>query len=91
MVTREVPGAAKGLDHHLDPVGDVLDRCGVLVDQVEMDLGQERVVFTEASGERLGQLRDLGPQPSFRQLGQLDRIAVPGDERRRASTGRTRH
>ena len=78
---QEVPGAAKGFDHHLDPVGELLDGTRVLVDQIEMDLGQERVVITETSGERLGQLGDLGPQPSLRQLGELDRIALPGDER----------
>ena len=29
----EVSGAAKGFDHHVDPVGEVLDGIGVLIDR----------------------------------------------------------
>lgn len=55
----QLPESLKGLDHHLDPVGQGLDRDGVAVDQVQVHPGQERVMLAEPSGQRLGQFRDL--------------------------------
>ena len=66
----QVPGAAKGLDHHLDSGGDLVDGVAVLVDEVQVNAGQEGVMVAEAAGECFGELRDLGPHPPFRQLGQ---------------------
>ena len=77
----QVPEALKGLDHHLDPGGELLDRGGVLVDQVQVHPGQERVVLAEPAGQRLGQRGDLRPQPPLGQIGQHGRVAFPGDQR----------
>ena len=71
----------KGRDRRLDPRGDVIDRCGVLVDQVQVNPGQERMMFGEPTGQRLGQRRDLGAQPAFGQIGQCGGVAVAGDQR----------
>ena len=40
----QLPEALKGLDHHLDPGGELVDGLGVLVDEVEVHPGQERVM-----------------------------------------------
>ncbi len=77
----QVPEPAKGLDHHLDPGGELVDRRGVLVDQVQVHPGQERVVVGEPAGQRLGQRRDLGAQPALGQVGQRGGVAFPGDQR----------
>ena len=77
----QVPGALKGLDHHLDPGRELLDGVGVLVDQVQMQLGQEGVVGVEPAGQGLSELRDLGPQPALRQVGELGGVTLPGDQR----------
>ena len=71
----------KGLHHHLDPRGELVDRVGVPVDQVQMDLRQERVVLVEPPVQRLGQLGDLVPQPTLGQIGQHDGVVVAGDQR----------
>ena len=55
----------KGLDRRLDPCGDLIDGCGVLIDQVQVNAGQERVMFGEPAGQRLGQCGDLGAQSAF--------------------------
>jgi len=51
----QVAEAAKGFDHHLDPVGEPFygPRC-VLVDQIQMHAGQERVMAGEPAVESLG-------------------------------------
>jgi len=41
-----------------------------LVDVVEMNSQQEGVVFGEAASQRKGELVDLGPHPTLRQLGE---------------------
>jgi hypothetical protein len=46
----QVPDAAKGLDHHLDPGGQLLHGVGVLIDQVQVQPGQERVMLAEPPG-----------------------------------------
>ena len=61
----QVPGAAKGLHHHLDPGCEFLNSSGVLVDQVQVHPGQERVVFGEPAGQGLDELRGFRPQPPF--------------------------
>ena len=66
----QVPESLKGFDHHLDPGGQLVDRGGVLVDQVQVHPGQERVVVGEPPGQRLGQRRDLRPQPALGQISQ---------------------
>jgi hypothetical protein len=58
----QVPEPVKGCDHHLDPVGQFLDRRGVLLDQVQVHPGQERVVLGEPAGQCLGQGRDFRPE-----------------------------
>ena len=77
----QVPDYTKGFDHHLDPGGEVVDGAGVLVDQVQVQPGQEGVVLTEPSGQRLGQFGDLAAQPPLGQLRQRGRVALPGDQR----------
>ncbi len=59
----QVPGATKRLDHHLDPGGELVHGPAALVDQVEVQPGQERVVLGDPAGQRLGQRRDLDAQP----------------------------
>ncbi len=76
----QVAEPLKGLDHHLDPVGQGLDRCGMAVDQVKMHPGQEGVMLAEPSGQRLGQFRDLRAQPPLGQIGQGGGVAVAGDQ-----------
>ena len=77
----QVPDDTKGFDHHLDPGGEVVDGAGVLVDQVQVQPGQEGVVLTEPPGQRLDQFGDLSAQPPLGQLRQLGRVALPGDQR----------
>ena len=84
----QVPESLKGLDHHLDPVGELLDRRRVLVDQVQVHPGQERVVLGEPAGQRLGQLRDLRPQPSLGQIREHGRVALSRRSAPRASPAR---
>ena len=50
----EVPGGTKGFHHHLDPRGQLLDRTSVVVDEVEVQPGEEAVVLVETAGESLG-------------------------------------
>jgi hypothetical protein len=71
----------KGLHHHLDPRGQLVDRVGVPVDQVQMDLGQERVMLVEPPVQRLGQLGDLVPQPTLGQIREHHGLAFAGDQR----------
>jgi hypothetical protein len=61
----QVPGAAKGLDHHLDPGGEFGDGVTALIDQVQVHPGQEGVVLGEPAGEGLGQGGDLGTHPAL--------------------------
>jgi len=77
----EVPGATKGLDHHLDPGGELVYGRGVVVDQVQVQAGQEGVVVTEAAGERLGEGGDLGALPPLGQIRQHGRVTLAVDER----------
>ena len=77
----QVPGTTKGFDHHLDPPGELVDRPGVAVDQVEMTPGQEPVVLAEAASQRLGQLGDLRTQTPLGQIRQRGRVAFPSDQR----------
>ena len=76
----QFPEPAKGFDHHLDPFGELVDRCGVAVDQVQVHPGQERVVLAEPAGQRLDQLGCLVPQPAFGQVRQYHRFALSLDE-----------
>ena len=76
----QLPESLKRLDHHLDPCGQLGDRLGVLVDQVQVRAGQERVVLGEPSGQRLGQGRDLGPQYALGEVGALAGVSLTGDE-----------
>ena len=80
MLVDEVPGATKGLDHHLDSGAELVDGPGVVVDQVQVQPGQEAVVLTETTGERFGELGDLGSHPPFGQVGELAWISLPGDK-----------
>jgi hypothetical protein len=59
----------KGLDHHLDSIGELLYRRGKLVDQVQVHAGQKRVMGGEPAVESLGQLRDFHPHPFSGQAG----------------------
>jgi len=59
----QLAGPTKGLDHHLDPMGELVDRGGVLVDQTQVQPGQERVVLGEPAFQRLGQRGDLVAEP----------------------------
>jgi len=70
----------KGFDHHLDPFGELVDRCGVAVEQVQVHPGQECVVLAEPARERLDQLGCLVPQPPFGQVRQHHRFALSLDE-----------
>jgi len=45
--------------------GDLVDRCGVLVGQVEVNPGEERVMVGEPTRRRLGQRGDLAAQPAL--------------------------
>ena len=47
----QVAEAAKGFDHHLDSIGELLDGRGVLVDQIQVHAGQERVMVGEPAGQ----------------------------------------
>jgi len=71
----------KRLDHHLDPLGQLVDRRGVPVDQIQVHACEERVVLVEPAVKRLSELGDLRPQPPLGQLRQRGGIAVAGDER----------
>lgn len=64
----QVAEATKGLHDFLDPVGQLVDRGRVPIDQVQVELGQEGVVVGEPADQGLGQLRG-----SWRATG-----AVPG-------------
>jgi len=66
----------------LDPGRELLNRRGELVDAVQVQLAQERVVLAEVPPQRLDQLGDLGAHPGVRQLGQHPGIPFPGDQRR---------
>ena len=68
----QVPESTKRFDHH--PGGDVADRRGVPVGQVQVDAGQEHVVLGEPSGQRLGQRRDLRAELSLGQVRQRGRV-----------------
>ena len=69
-------------EHRLDPLVEVLDRGVERVD-VRQQLGDHDAVVLdlEAAGERLTQLRDLGPHPGLRQLGELVGIGDPDQQR----------
>jgi hypothetical protein len=58
------------------------DRRGELVDALQMQPAQERVVITEVAGQRLNQLRDLRAHPRLGHLGQHLRVAFAVDQRR---------
>jgi len=70
----QVVEAAKRFQQRLDPGGQSVDGRGVLVDQVQVDPGEERVVLGEPAGQRLGQGGDLGAQPAFCQVRQRRRV-----------------
>ena len=76
----QVAEAAKGLDHHLDSIGELLDGRGVLVDQVQVHAGQKRVMGGEPTVESLGQLRDFHPHPVLGKLGHGRRITLAGNQ-----------
>lgn len=71
---------ARCSDCFLDPLGELVDRGRVLIDQVQVNPGHERVVLYEASLECLGQRGDLDPQPPPGKVGHEDRIAFAVDE-----------
>jgi hypothetical protein len=85
----QVPGALKRGDHHLNAGRQLVDGPGVLVDEVQVDLDQERVVLAEAPRQGLGQLGDLRTHPSLGQISPLGRVPLPGDQR--LEHGPTRH
>ncbi len=76
----QFPETAKGLDHHLDPFGELVDGRGVLVEQGQVHPGQERVVVGEPTSQRLDQLWCLGAQPTLSQIGQHGGVALPVDQ-----------
>ena len=78
--TNQVSESLKGFDQHLDPGGDLLDRAGASVDQVQVYPGQERVMIGEPAGQRLGQGGDLQTQPSLGQIGQRRRVVLAVDQ-----------
>jgi len=49
----------------IDPLVELIDLTGALVDGLQEDAGQEGVVLGETAGEGFGQLGDLGPQPTL--------------------------
>src|SRR5277367_23465 len=77
----QVAKPVKGRDRLLDAGGDVVDGCGVLVDQVKVNPGQEPVMVGEPTPQRLGQCRDLGPQSAFGQIGQCGGVVVSSNQR----------
>jgi len=77
----EVAGATKGLDHHLDPGGELVHGVGVLIDQGQVQPGQERVMGGEPAGQRLGERGDLDPEPGLRQVGEHRGITLTVDQR----------
>jgi len=79
-MVHQVAEAAKGFDHHLDSIGELLDGRGVLVDQVQVHAGQKRVMGGEPTGGGFGQLRDFHPQPFLGEVGHGRRIGFAGDQ-----------
>jgi hypothetical protein len=77
----QVPEPAKGLDHLLDPPGELADRGGVLAGQVQVHPGQEPMMLAEPALKCLGQLGDPGPQPPPGQARQHVRVTLPSDQR----------
>lgn len=71
----------KGRHRCLDAGGEFLYYAGVLVDQVKVQPGEEGMVFAEATGQRLGERGNLGPQAALGQVSQHRGIALPRDER----------
>jgi hypothetical protein len=63
------------------PCGELVDRLGVAVDQVQVHPGEKPVVLGKPTLQCLGQLRDLGPQPAFGQLCQRGGVTIAGDQR----------
>ena len=76
----QVAESLKGLDHHLDPGGQGLDRGGVLVDQVQVHPGHEGMMLAEPPGQRLGQFRDLRAESTLGQVSQRGGVVIPDDE-----------
>ena len=77
----QVVECAKRLQHHLDPLGQPSDGGGVLIDQVQVQASQERVMRGEPAGQRLRQLWDLDSHPALGQLSEASWIAIAVDER----------
>lgn len=67
----------------LDPRRELLDRGGQLIDTLEVQSAQERVVIAEVPGQCLDQGRDLGAHPSARHV----RPILRGRVRRRSWQG----
>ena len=78
---QQVPGRAKRCHRLLDAGVQARDVCGVGVDAIQMQSDHERVMGAEPAGQRLGQRRDLRPQPPL----EPDRPAPPGRAARRSA------
>jgi len=61
----QVVEAAKRFHDFRDPVGQLGDRGRVLIDEVQVKLGEEGVVLGEPADQCLGQPRDLRAHPSL--------------------------
>lgn len=58
----QVPGRTKREHRLLDPIGEDVDGGGVLVDELAVQIDQERLVIGEPADQRLPQRGDLGPR-----------------------------
>jgi hypothetical protein len=76
----QISGAAEGLDHHLDPGGQLLHGVGMLVDQVQVQPGQERVVLGEPAVNASVKAGSCSAVV-VGQVGELSRVPLPGDQR----------
>jgi hypothetical protein len=65
----------------LDPRRQFCDRRGELVDALQTQPAQKRVVVTEVAGQRLHQLWDLRAHPGLGHLGEHLRVAFAVDQR----------
>ena len=70
----------KGLHHHFDPLGELVDHLGMPVDQFQVHAGQESMMGGESAGKRFGQLRNFGSQAIAGQISHRGRVGVAGDE-----------
>lgn len=76
----QVAEATKLLHHRLKPLCQLVDHRSVLIDEVEVNSGEERVMVVEATDHGLGQLWDLVSQSLLCQISHLRSVALPGNQ-----------